>query len=97
MTCDLDTGRRFIEGELSQDDEAKFIDHLSGCRRCQQSLERTAGDEQVWVSTRALLKSSSEIVHWSDSSMDPITSMYRDGCDSANTAQRIVDPRPSGQ
>ncbi len=63
-SCDRNTGRRLLEGDLPPVDESEFVRHLESCGRCRQWLDEEAGDEETWQAARDLLSTSSEIIHW---------------------------------
>jgi len=54
--CAEDTSDLFLTGSLSSDEVVAFEDHLETCVHCRQRLERAAGSEDVWRSTRELLR-----------------------------------------
>jgi serine/threonine-protein kinase len=63
-TCDRNTGRRLLDGDLPATDEGEFLRHLDGCAQCRNWLEQEAGDKDSWRAARDLLSTSSEIIHW---------------------------------
>jgi serine/threonine-protein kinase len=62
--CDRALGRRLLEGDLAPDEETSILSHLDHCQQCQWWLEQDAGGEAAWTSTRRLLHSSGEVVHF---------------------------------
>ena len=53
-TCQRNTVRMFLAGELREDREEAFAEHVESCSCCQQWLEQDAGDEWTWQLAREL-------------------------------------------
>ena len=55
--CDPRRATRFLDGALSDVEQAAFETHLESCSTCRAALESTAGDAQAWSQVRDYLSS----------------------------------------
>jgi len=59
-TCDPRRPLQFLEGALSDADQAAFESHLESCPVCRASLESNAGDVNAWSEVREYLSSTGD-------------------------------------
>ncbi len=55
--CDPRRAVQFLDGSLSDIDQAAFESHLATCSACRETLETGAGDRQAWSQVREYLSS----------------------------------------
>ncbi|HVJ69742.1 MAG TPA: zf-HC2 domain-containing protein, partial [Caulifigura sp.] len=55
--CDPRRASRFLDGSLSDAEQAAFETHLETCAVCRETLESGAGDRQAWSQVREYLSS----------------------------------------
>src|SRR5436190_8743580 len=55
--CDPRRATRFLDGALSEVEQAAFETHLASCTACRAAIESSAGDAQAWSQVRDYLSS----------------------------------------
>ena len=55
-SCNSQAGRQFLDGNLSDEQETRYVAHLDSCSECQSQLEQSAGSGPDWQEARDRLK-----------------------------------------
>jgi serine/threonine protein kinase len=61
LECDPLVVRSYLEGDLSESDEAGLMDHLAHCNECRTLMHGLAGSEEDWSMAKELLLSGAEV------------------------------------
>jgi len=81
--CDERRIARFLDRELTPEEEQLFEQHLDGCEKCSARLDESTASEDLWQETGELLRDEAL-------DLEPLSAVLS-GADDQAVAQQIVD------